>query len=108
VTQRTRLGDQSLDAGDRVVVWLPSANRDAAGFADPDRFDIARRPNHHLALGSGDHLCIGGILARAQMRLLFTELLETTRHVELSGPVVPVRSISVSGPKHLPVRIIAL
>ncbi|HUO38549.1 MAG TPA: cytochrome P450 [Mycobacterium sp.] len=107
VAESTKLRDRSLAVGDRVVLWLPSANRDDAVFADPHRFDVARQPNRHLAMGSGDHLCIGSILARAQMRMLFNELLDATAGIEQCGPAVPVRSIAVSGPKHLPVRMIA-
>ncbi|MBV9451831.1 MAG: cytochrome P450 [Streptosporangiaceae bacterium] len=101
------LGGQSIAAGDRVVLWLPSANRDESAFPDPDRFDLGRQRNRHVALGAGEHACIGGSLARLQLGALLPELLDTAREIELAGPVIPVRSIAVSGPAQLPVRIMA-
>ncbi|MGW0760997.1 cytochrome P450 [Streptomyces sp. NPDC002814] len=98
----TRIGP-----GDRVVLWLPSANRDEEVFHDPYRFDIARTPNRHIALASGEHFCIGSTLARAEMHVLFTELLDSVRRIDQNGPVRRLRSIAVNGPESLPVRITA-
>ncbi|MGC9669691.1 cytochrome P450 [Planosporangium sp. 12N6] len=95
-----------IPAGDRVVLWVPSANRDEEIFAEPGRFDIGRSPNRHLALGIGEHFCLGATLARTQMRILYTELLDRTRCIELAGPVHRVRSIAVGGPETLPVRFV--
>ncbi|MEV5957067.1 cytochrome P450 [Streptomyces sp. NPDC051987] len=96
---------QRVEAGDRVVLWLPSANRDEDVFDDPYRFDIARRPNRHIALASGEHFCIGSTLARAEMRALFTELLDSTTAIERAGSVTRVLSNAVNGPATLPVRL---
>lgn len=96
---------ERVEAGDRVVLWLPSADRDEAVFEDPYRFDIARTPNRHIALASGEHFCIGSTLARAEMRALFTELLDTTDLIEQAGPHTRVRSNAVNGPASLPVRL---
>lgn len=104
-TRPVTVGGQRVDAGDRVVLWLPSANRDEDVFDDPYRFDIARRPNRHIALASGEHFCIGSTLARAEMRALFTELLDSTDAIEQAGPVTRVRSNAVNGPAALPVRL---
>lgn len=104
-TRPVTLRGQHVDAGDRVVLWLPSANRDEDVFDDPYRFDIARRPNRHIALASGEHFCIGSTLARAEMRALFTELLDSTDAIEQAGPVTRVRSNAVNGPAALPVRL---
>jgi cytochrome P450 len=105
VTEPTEIRGQRLEGGDRVVVWVPSANRDESVFTAADRFDIARRPNRHLALGFGEHFCIGNALARTQMRILLSEMLDMDLHVELSGDPVSVRSIMVRGPASLPVRV---
>jgi cytochrome P450 len=105
-TGNTVLTGQAIQAGERVVAWIPSANRDERAFPHPDRFDITRRPNRHLALGSGEHVCIGSLLARAEMKMLFTELLDTVDTIEQVGPAVPLASIAVGGPAHLPVRMI--
>ncbi|HET9138667.1 cytochrome P450 [Actinophytocola sp.] len=104
-TRATELHGVRIEAGDRVVVWIPSANRDERVFTDADRFDIARSPNRHLALGSGEHFCIGGVLARAETRILFGALLDRAGAISLAGPVVPLRSIAVRGPESLPVQI---
>jgi cytochrome P450 len=105
VTRPTVVRGEQLSPGDKVVLWVPSANRDEAIFDDPDTFDVARTPNRHLALGAGEHFCIGSTLARAEMRALFTALLDDVGEIEQHGPVVPARSIAVSGPEHLPIRV---
>ncbi|MEU0658499.1 cytochrome P450 [Streptomyces lavendulocolor] len=97
---------ERIEEGDRVVLWLPSANRDESVFEDPYRFDISRRPNRHIALAAGEHFCIGSTLARAEMSVLFSELLDSTSRIEQTGPVRRLRSIAVNGPERLPVRIV--
>ncbi|MFI9525715.1 cytochrome P450 [Micromonospora rosaria] len=104
-TRDCEVAGQRIAAGDRVVLWVPSANRDERVFADPYRFDVGRSPNRHLALGIGEHVCIGGTLARTQLRILLTELLDTAGRIEPAGPVHRVRSIAVAGPEHLPLHI---
>jgi cytochrome P450 len=105
-TAPTVIEGQRIEAGDRLMLWIPSANRDERVFTDPDRFDPARRPNRHLALGAGEHFCLGSLLARTEMRVLFRELLDMAVRVEQTGPAVPVRSIVVNGLESLPVRIV--
>ncbi|MBT2508560.1 cytochrome P450 [Streptomyces sp. ISL-98] len=107
VTEPVTLRDRLLEAGDRVVMWTPSANRDERYFENPDVFDITRRPNRHLALGAGEHFCLGAMMTRTEMRILFTELLDSIHHIEQTGPAVPLRSIVVNGLESLPVRITA-
>ncbi|MFC3574954.1 cytochrome P450 [Streptomyces yaanensis] len=104
-TRSVEIRGTRLEAGDRVVLWLPSANRDEDVFTDPYVFDITRSPNRHIALAAGEHFCIGSTLARAEMRVLFTELLDTVGRIEQSGPVRRLRSIEVGGPETLPVRL---
>ncbi|MET8969927.1 cytochrome P450 [Streptomyces hydrogenans] len=107
VTEPVRLGGRLLAEGDRVVLWTPSANRDERYFTDPDAFDLTRRPNRHLALGAGEHFCLGAMMTRTEMRILFEELLGSVRTIERTGPEVPVRSIVVNGLESLPVRMTA-
>jgi cytochrome P450 len=103
----TELGGQAVRAGDKVVVFYAAANRDPAVFADPDAFDPARSPNPHLAFGTGPHFCIGAMLARAQMRAMFAELVRRWDHVEPAGPPVRLRAAFQNGIKHQPVRFTA-
>jgi cytochrome P450 len=98
------IGGQHVPAGDRIVLWLPSANRDEEVFERPDEFDAARAPNRHVALGHGQHFCLGSSLARAELAILYTELLSRPVDIELTGPPTFLKSIVVSGPAALPVR----
>ncbi len=93
-----------IRAGDKVVVSFTSANRDEAVFADPDRLDVRRHPNPHLAFGYGPHFCLGAQLARVQMRALFAEVLTRMGRLEYDGPPAYLRSSFQRGVKRLPVR----
>ncbi|HZB48374.1 MAG TPA: cytochrome P450 [Mycobacteriales bacterium] len=110
VFRRTATGPVTLSgvdiaAGDKVVVSFAAANRDETVFADPDRFDITRRPNDHLVFGYGPHFCLGAHLARAQLRALFGELLRRTSWIEPAGPPELLRSSFQRGVKHLPLGL---
>lgn len=98
------IGETEVRAGDKVVVYFSSANRDEAVFAEPDRFDIARDPNPHLAFGHGPHFCVAAHLARVQMRAMFAAVLDRLGEVELAGDPVRLRSNFQNGIKHLPIR----
>jgi len=91
-------------AGDKVVVYFSSANRDESVFPDPDRFDAGRSPNAHLAFGHGPHFCIAAHLARVEMRAMFSAVLDRLGEVELAGEPVRLRSNFQNGVRHLPVR----
>jgi cytochrome P450 family 142 subfamily A polypeptide 1 len=81
-----RIGDQPVQAGDRVMLAYPSANRDEAVFDEPFRFDIRRDPNPHLAFGQGTHFCLGANLARLELRLLFGELVRRWTNLSAITP----------------------
>ena len=101
----TELGGERIAAGDKVVVFYPSANRDEAAVSDPDRFDIDRRPGpNHLTFGFGPHVCLGSALARTQLRVMFTELLTRLPDLELDGPVERLQSNFINGIRRMPVR----
>lgn len=106
-TKPVSIRGRHIRAGDRVTLWNPSANRDEDVFEDAEGFDIRRKPNRHLALGAGEHFCLGGTLARAELRLLYEELLRTTDRVELDGEPVRLSSIVVNGLERLPVRLVS-
>ncbi len=103
-TRDTELRGQRIRAGDKVVLFYPSANRDEAVFQDPERFDVGRTPNEHLAFGIGEHFCLGASLARLEIRAMFEELLSRLPDMELAGPVDRLRSNFINGIKHMPVR----
>jgi cytochrome P450 len=95
---------QRIRAGEKVVLWYPSANRDEEVFDDPDRFAIARKPNDHVAFGYGEHFCLGAGLARLQLRVFFAMLAEHLPGITLAGKAERLRSTFIAGIKHLPVR----
>ncbi|PWK63577.1 cytochrome P450 [Streptomyces sp. CG 926] len=100
-----RIHDRRIEAGDKVVFWLPSANRDETVFDAPDVFDVRRSPNRHLSLGFGEHFCLGSMLARVELRLLYGELVKRGVRIELDGEPKLLDSIVVNGPELLPVRL---
>ncbi len=102
------LAGAHIAAGDKVALWLPAINRDESVFADPDRFDISRRPNRHLAFAHGPHFCLGAALATAELTAIFSELLEQVEQARLTGPPQRLASNLIRGfaslPVHLPPR----
>ena len=103
-TRDVVLGGQPIAAGEKVVVFYASANRDETVFSDPDTFDIGRSPNEHVAFGGGGvHFCLGANLARVEIRAMFTEVLSRLHDMELAGPVERLRSNFINGPRHMPV-----
>jgi cholest-4-en-3-one 26-monooxygenase len=104
--RETTIGEQAIAAGDKVVVFYPSANRDESVFTAPDVFDIGRDPNPHLAFGGGGpHYCLGAHLARLELRILFEVLTERLRRIVPIGPVRRLRSSFVNGVKEMPVQL---
>jgi cytochrome P450 len=107
VTRDTELRGQHIRAGERVLMWYPSANRDAEVFSNADRFDVGRTPNEHIAFGLGEHFCLGAGLARQELRVMFETLLARLPDIALAGPVERLRSGFIGGIKHMPVRFTA-
>jgi cytochrome P450 len=93
-----------IRAGDKVVVWEASANRDELVFPDAMTFDVRREPNPHLGFGHGVHFCLGANLARLEMRVILRETLARLTDVTLDGPVEYTRSNKHNGIRHMPVR----
>ena len=100
-TQPVVLKGSAVEAGQKVVVWEGSANRDASVFAAGDTFDIKRKPNPHLGFGQGVHYCLGANLARIELRVLFEELFTRFSGFELTGPPEWTRSNRHTGLRHL-------
>lgn len=101
--QDTVLSGQEIKAGDKVVVWFSSANRDERAFTEPSKFDVGRREADHLSFGHGPHFCLGAQLARTQMRAIFDAVLDLSGTIQLDGSVDRLRSNFQNGVKHLPV-----
>lgn len=89
-TRDVQIGGETIRAGQQVVLMYPSANRDPAHFTDPERFDITRHPNPHLAFGFGTHFCLGASLARLEIRVFFEELRERVTGMRLVPGTAPV------------------
>ena len=99
------LGGSILPAGTPITIGSGAANHDASQFADPDRFDVARKPNRHLAFGQGDHVCVGMNVARMEGRIAFTRLLAKFPKIALAGEPERDRRVRFRGLRRLPVRV---
>jgi cytochrome P450 len=105
-TADTVLGGTEIRAGDKIVLWYVSGNRDEAEFTDPDVFDVGRSPNRHLSFGrGGPHLCLGAHLARLEVRVVLAALAQRVASFELAGPPRRIRSNFTNGLRELPVRV---
>ena len=104
-THRVVLAGHTVEAGDKVLFWEASANRDELVFEEPMTFDIRRDPNPHLSFGHGIHYCLGANLARLELRVTFDELLRTFSHFEVAQPPEWARSNRHTGMRHLHMRM---
>ena len=105
-TRDTELGGKSIKAGDKVVMWYVSANRDESAIPRANEFLVDREDSkHHLSFGWGVHFCMGSRLAEMQLRVLWEEIMKRFRFVEVVGEPVRVRSSFVKGFSKLPVRV---
>jgi cytochrome P450 family 109 len=99
------LAGQHIPANQMVLAWTASANRDPAQFPDPDRFNIEREPNRHLAFGHGVHFCVGAPLARLEARVALPMMLEQLKNLQRvegfpimvhTGIVFVIRSLPIT------------
>jgi cytochrome P450 len=108
LAQDAELGGQQLPEGAKLGMFYWAANRDPRVFADPDRFDVRRSPNHHVGFGGpGPHFCLGAHLARREMSVMFRELLTRVPDIHATAPPERLRSMFINGIKHLPVAFTA-
>ena len=108
-TQRhVEVHGQTIPAGKLVLPMIGAANRDPRQFGEPDRFDITRDPNPHVAFGHGIHFCIGAPLSRLEARIGLADLLDRLDDIALAGdePWEPRQAFNVLGPCRLPVRFV--
>jgi cytochrome P450 family 142 subfamily A polypeptide 1 len=106
-TRDTELRGERIREGDKLLLLYPSGNRDARAFDEPDRFDVTRRPNNHVAFGGyGTHHCLGASLARLELRIMFQELLRRLPDLELASDApLPLRESNfIVGIEEMPVR----
>ena len=105
-TRDTILGGQQIKKGDKIVMWYVSANRDETAIERASEFLIDRADaKRHLSFGWGKHFCMGSRIAEMQVRVLWEEILERFRKIEVVGEPQRVRSCFVKGYKSLPVRV---
>lgn len=102
-TRDTVVGGQTIRAGEKVVMFYNSANRDERAFDDPYRFDVTRTPNEHVGFGAGGpHFCLGANLARREIRVMFEELLHRLPDIEVTGEPAMLQSAFIHGIKRMP------
>jgi hypothetical protein len=104
-TADTELAGRRIQAGDKVVLYYISANRDEAVFTRGDRLDLARQPNPQLAFGAGPHYCLGSHLAHLEARILLDELRPHLPRLRVTGPVIRLASSFMNGLKSLPMSV---
>jgi cytochrome P450 len=104
-TKDTDLGGCPIAKGDKLALWYPSSNRDEDRYADPDRFDVTRNPEHQAFGAGGRHFCLGTALARLELRILVSETLARFPAMTLAGEPEWVVSQFSSQLKTLPVRL---
>jgi cytochrome P450 len=103
-TRPTELHGQVIPAGGRVALIWASADRDERRWPDPDRLDIERAPQRHVAFGDGIHHCLGAPLARLEARIVFEELLPRIPDYVVSGPIVRIKTPTDRALESLPVE----
>jgi hypothetical protein len=99
------MGGQEFPAGTQITFCIGAANRDPAQFQDPDRFDVARQPNRHLAFATGIHQCAGMNVARLEGRIAIARFLARFPDYAPAGPPVRSRRVRFRGFTSLPVRL---
>ncbi|HWO26537.1 MAG TPA: cytochrome P450 [Kofleriaceae bacterium] len=106
IARRTmELGGREIPAGRFVLLMIGAANRDRSQFSDPDRYDVGRSPNPHLAFGQGIHFCIGAPLSRLEGQIAIPDLLKRMATFELVSPSWPPHAaFHIHGPLSLPIR----
>jgi cytochrome P450 len=104
LSSKIEIGGQTLPEGTFITLGIGAANRDPRQFPDAERFDVARKPNRHVAFGHGDHACAGMNVARMEARIAFSRLLARFPRLELAGTPERDRRIRFRGFRKLPVR----
>ena len=104
-TRDAEISGQAIRKGDKLVMYYGAANRDPEIFSEPEAFDITRKPNPHLAFGTGTHFCVGSHMARLELKIAFQEILRRFPNLRLNGPVERLQSNFISGIKKMPISL---
>ncbi|HUA73552.1 MAG TPA: cytochrome P450 [Solirubrobacteraceae bacterium] len=104
-TRDAELHGQQIKAGDKVVMWYASSNRDETRYEDPERFDLRRKAEHQAFGAGGRHFCLGTALARLELRILIEETFKRFPEVAIDEPPTHVESLFLNQLKTLPVRL---
>ena len=104
-TAEIELGGRKFLPGTFITLGVGAANRDPAQFPDPDRLDVGRKPNRHIAFGHADHACAGMNVARLEARIAVSRLIARFPRLDLAAPAERDRRIRFRGFKRLPVRL---
>lgn len=104
-TQDFEFRGKQIKKGERVILWYVSGNRDESTYPEPETFDITRNGPRHLSFGTGIHFCMGARLAEIQVNLLWEELLDRCKTIEVLAPPERLRSNFMHGLKSMPVRL---
>jgi cytochrome P450 len=102
-TRVVEIGGARLKEGDKAVMYFGSANRDAAKFENPDKLDLSRKPNEHIAFGTGPHGCLGQHIARIEIDAMLTEVLTRMKDFQVAAAPKWLPSNFISGPQTMPV-----
>ena len=104
-TRDTQIAGTDIPEGAKVVMYYGAANRDESVFLDPDRLDVGRTPNEHIAFGGGGaHFCLGAHIARVEIQEMLREIFERLPDIEPAGETEWLESTFISGPTRMPVR----
>ncbi|AOY56501.1 MAG: hypothetical protein RI933_887 [Actinomycetota bacterium] len=105
-TKDVELNGTKIKAGQKVVTWFASGNRDEKVFENPNKMDVTRNPNEHMTFGrGGPHMCLGNALARIELRVMFEDLIGRISSMEKVGEMDFLRSNFVHGIKRMPVKV---
>lgn len=105
-TRDVEFNGTHIKAGQKVVPWFASGNRDSSMFENPNKMDVTRNPNEHMTFGrGGPHMCLGNALARIELRIMFEDLIGRVDKVERTGDIDFLRSNFVHGIKRMPVKV---
>ncbi|AXE55087.1 cytochrome P450 [Aurantimicrobium sp. MWH-Uga1] len=105
-TKDVEFGGKEIKAGQKVVTWFASGNRDPEVFADPEKMVPTRMPNEHMTFGrGGPHMCLGNALARIELIIMFEDVIRRIDKMERTGPMDFVHSNFIHGIKSMPVKV---